>query len=174
MSEYIDVYDKDRRPTGRTVPRLTALGDGEYRLVVHICIFDSRGHMLIQFRSPKKQLYGGLWDVSAGGHSMAGETSARAASRELREELGIDCDFSRVDPAMSINFEHGFDDYYVVERDFEPGSLTLQASEVERVEWASLDRIHALIDSGEFLPFHKAFFTLLFDMHENGQDFFRT
>jgi hypothetical protein len=42
------------------------------------------------------------------------------------------------------------------------------------VEWASLDRIHALIDSGEFLPFHKAFFTLLFDMHENGQDFFRT
>ena len=82
MSELIDVYDRNRRPTGRVVPRETSLGDGEYRLVIHIFIFDKAGRLLIQLRSVNKAMYGGLWDVSAGGHSRAGEDSAAAARRE--------------------------------------------------------------------------------------------
>jgi isopentenyl-diphosphate delta-isomerase len=173
MSELIDVYDRDRRPTGRAVPRETDLADGEYRLVIHVFIFDSAGRLLIQLRSPKKQLYGGKWDVSAGGHSRAGENSAAAARRELMEELGIDFDFSSVDPVMTANFHHGFDDYYVIDRDLDPDKLRLQESEVVRVKWVTPDEIYAMIDSGEFLPFPKSFFAFLFDLHANDLDFIR-
>ena len=173
MSELIDVYDRDRRPTGRVVPRETELGDGEYRLVIHIFLFDSRNRLLIQLRSRKKSMYGGLWDVSAGGHSRAGENSAAAAHRELLEELGLDVDFSRIDPALCANFSHGFDDYYVIDRDVEPAALTLQASEVDAVKWVDRAQLKAMIESGEFLPFHPSFFDFLFDIHENGLDFIR-
>lgn len=173
MSELIDIYDRDRRLTGKVVPRETALGDGEYRLVIHVFIFDRQNRLLIQLRSPEKALYGGLWDVSAGGHSRAGENSAMAARRELREELGIDVDFGRIDPVLCANFPNGFDDYYVIDRDLDIGSLTLQESEVARVKWVTRAEILAMIDSGEFLPFHKSFFDFLFDIHENGLDFIR-
>ena len=61
MSELIDVYDRDRRPTGRVVPRETELGDGEYRLVIHIFLFDSRNRLLIQLRSRKKSMMARRW-----------------------------------------------------------------------------------------------------------------
>ena len=173
MSELIDIYDRDRRLTGKVVPRETALGDGEYRLVIHVFIFDRQNRLLIQLRSPKKALYGGLWDVSAGGHSRAGENSAKAARRELREELGIDVDFDRIDPVLCANFPNGFDDYYVLDRDLDIGGLKLQESEVARVKWVTRVEILAMIDSGEFLPFHKSFFDFLFDIHENDMDFIR-
>lgn len=173
MSELIDVYDKNRRPTGRVVPRETQLGPGEYRLVIHVFIFDSLGRLLIQLRTKEKAMYGGLWDVSAGGHADAGETSSDAARRELREELGIDADFTDIDPAMCACFPNGFDDYYVIDRDFDAGALTLQKSEVARAEWVTLPELRAMIDSGEFLPFHKSFFDFLFDIHANGLDFIR-
>lgn len=171
--EYIDVYDRDRRATGLIVPRETSLAPGEYRLVVHICVFNSAGKMLIQLRSKDKAAYGGLWDISAGGHSRAGENSAAAAERELFEELGISMDFSRTDPAMCLNFPGGFDDYYVIDRDGDIDSLKLQREEVDTVRWADAGEICAMIDSGEFLPFHKSFFDFIFEMHKNGLDFFR-
>ena len=171
--ELIDVYDRNRRPTGKVVPRQTALCDGEYRLVIHVFIFDSRNRLLIQLRSPEKAMYGGLWDVSAGGHSRAGEDSAAAARRELFEELGVDIDFSRVDPAMCANFPNGFDDYYVVDRELDPDALTLQESEVAAVKWVTRQELMGMIDSGEYLPFHKSIFDFLFDIHENDMDFIR-
>lgn len=173
MSELIDVYDRNRRPTGRVVPRETSLGDGEYRLVIHIFIFDKAGRLLIQLRSVNKAMYGGLWDVSAGGHSRAGEDSAAAARRELQEELGVDVDFTGIDPFICACFEHGFDDYYVIDRDLPEGSIVFQDGEVTKVKWASLPEILAMIDSGEFLPFHKSFFEFLFEAHANGLDFIR-
>ena len=90
-------------------------------------------------------MYGGLWDVSAGGHSRAGEDSAAAAHRELLEELGLDVDFSRIDPALCANFPHGFDDYYVIDRDVEPAALTLQASEVDTVKWVDRAQLKAMV-----------------------------
>jgi hypothetical protein len=79
MSELISTYTTATAvPPGGQCPGRPTLADGEYRLVIHIFIFDKAGRLLIQLRSPKKQLYGGKWDVSAGGHSRAGEDSAAA------------------------------------------------------------------------------------------------
>ena len=49
-----------------------------------------------------------MWDITAGGSALSGDTSNEAASRELREEVGIDVDLTDVRPAMTIYFDGGF------------------------------------------------------------------
>ena len=90
--ELWDIYDIDRVRTGRVAQRGKpasegGLGEGEYHLVVHICVFNGHGQLLLQQRQKDKEGYPNLWDVSAAGSALAGENSAAAASRELREEL---------------------------------------------------------------------------------------
>jgi len=57
--------------------------------VSHVLVFDSKDRLILQKRSPNKDVQPGKWDTSVGGHLGAGETPLEAAEREMREELGI-------------------------------------------------------------------------------------
>ena len=88
--ERIDLYDEERIPTGKTVKRSEHRPGGtgdDLRLVVHVCIFNSAGELLLQQRSMKKDAFPGFWDLSAAGGVAAGETGRQGAEREVREEL---------------------------------------------------------------------------------------
>ena len=52
--ELFDLYTAEREKTGKTMVRGDRTPDGYYRLVVHVCIFDREGRMLIQQRQPFK------------------------------------------------------------------------------------------------------------------------
>ena len=86
--ELLDLYTEDRVRTGKTMVRGTVVPEGLCRLVVHVCIFDSQGRMLIQQRQPFKSGWSNYWDMSVGGCAVAGDTSIAAAERETREEIG--------------------------------------------------------------------------------------
>ncbi len=133
-------------------------------MVIHICVFNREGQMLIQQRSKEKGLWAGLWDVSVGGAAQAGDSSWQAAERELKEELGIHYDFSLERPAFTFNFKHGFDDFYLIQLDPDLKSLRLQADEVTAVRWANRSDIHKMIESGEFLPYQPLLIDLLFEL----------
>ena len=60
--ELLDLYTEDRVRTGKTMVRGTVVPEGLCRLVVHVCIFDSRGRMLIQQRQPFKSGWSNYWD----------------------------------------------------------------------------------------------------------------
>ena len=120
--------------------------------------------MLIQKRSLEKGFWAGMWDVSVGGAAQKGDSSWQAAQRELAEELGIEFDFSDVRPAVTFNFEYGFDDVYLIHLNLELGRLHLQAEEVAEVRWADLDTILAMIENGEFLPYYQNLIRLFFDL----------
>ena len=104
--ELWDIYDIDRQKTGKLCQRVDgkALADQDYHLVVHICLFNPQGQLLIQRRQLDKAGYPGLWDVTAAGSALAGETSAQAAARELFEEMGIRHDFTNERPAFTVDF----------------------------------------------------------------------
>ena len=157
-----DLYTKDRILTDKTMIRGEAVPDGYYRLVVHICIFNSEGKMLIQKRQPFKSGWSGMWDVSVGGSAVSGDTSSAAASRELFEELGVEHSFEDSVPTLSYTFKNGFDDVYVIKKDLDANSLRLQYEEVEAVKWADADEIKKMIDEGIFIPYHKSYIDLLF------------
>lgn len=166
MMEYFDIYDKDRNKTGQTMARgvFDESLEEAYYLVVHACVFNSKGEMLIQQRQPFKDGWSNLWDVTVGGHAVAGETSREAIERELSEEIGLKLDFTHMRPNLTVNFQNGFDDYYLLEANPDIARLKLQAEEVQRVKWATREEIYELIDNGKFVPYYKTLIGLLFDM----------
>ncbi|MBM7563030.1 NUDIX hydrolase [Fusibacter tunisiensis] len=165
--ELLDLYTKDRERTGKTIERGDPVPKGFYRLIVHICIFNKKGQMLIQQRQPFKKGWSNLWDVSVGGSAVAGDSSVEAAEREVYEELGLNLVLSDSRPALTVSFEDGFDDFYSVILDLEPSELQLQYEEVKAVKWATKEEILSMIDSGVFLPWHKSLIELLFYMYDN-------
>lgn len=56
---------------------------------VHVFVFNRKGELFLQKRSPWKDKHPGKWDSSAAGHLDSGEDYAAAARRELGEELGL-------------------------------------------------------------------------------------
>lgn len=97
--------------------------------------------MLVQQRQPFKKAWSNMWDVSVGGSVIAGETSDVAARRELFEEFEIDISFEKLRTSLTVNFEGGFDDFYLIEKDIELTQLKLQYEKVKAVKWASKDEI---------------------------------
>ena len=160
--ELFDLYTEDRVKTGRTMVRGTQVPEGLYRLVVHVCIFDPEGRMLIQQRQPFKHGWSNYWDLTVGGCAVAGDTSKTAAEREVREEIGLELDLSDTRPSLTLNFDSGFDDYYVLTREVDLSSLHLQEEEVQAVRWATQEEILRMIDDGLFIPYEKSLVGLLF------------
>ena len=162
-----DLYTQDRVKTGQTMLRGDRVPEGLFHLQVHVCIFNSRGEMLIQQRQHTKPSYPDYWDVSVGGGVIAGETPRAAAMRELREELGLTLDLSQTVAAVTLSFDGGFDDYFLADCDVPLSALTLQAEEVQAARWAGREEIQSMIARREFAPFWPSFVDLLFDLHRH-------
>ncbi|KMP11239.1 NUDIX hydrolase [Candidatus Nitromaritima sp. SCGC AAA799-A02] len=94
--EIFDVVDADDHVIGRASRREVHARRWMHR-AVHILVFNSRGELFLQKRSPDKDENPGLWDTSAAGHVDSGEDYAQCAPRELEEELGLtDCSLEEI------------------------------------------------------------------------------
>ena len=167
--EIFDIYDIHRVKTGGTMLRGSGYKQGEYHIVVHACIFNSNGEMLIQQRQSFKRSWPDMWDVTVAGCATIGDTSQEAIAREIYEEIGVDIDMNGIRPHLTINFECGFDDVYIINRDLKIEDLKLQVEEVKQVKWASIEEICEKIESGTFIPYYKSLIQLFFDIRlKNG------
>ena len=164
--ELWDVYDMNRNKTDRTWVRGEPLQPGDYHVVVHVCIFNSQGEMLIQQRQPFKEGWSNFWDITVGGSAVAGDSSQEAAQRELEEEIGLKLDLQNVRPHITLHFERGFDDIYLIEQEVDLHTLTLQYEEVQDVRWASKEEILEMITTGEFIPYFESIIEFLFDVRK--------
>lgn len=162
--EIWDLYDKDRIKTGETMVRGSKFKENTYHLVVHVCIFNLEGKMLIQQRQPFKDGCPNMWDITVGGSAVSGDTSQLAAEREVYEEIGYKLSLDGIRPSLTINFDKGFDDIYLIQKDVDISKLKLQYEEVQSVKWASKEEILSMIDEEIFIPYHKSLIDLLFFM----------
>ncbi len=88
--ELLPLVDEQGRVVG-TARRSEVHGNPELmHPVVHCLVTDRTGRLLLQLRSPSKDVQPGKWDTSVGGHVDPGESIEAALGRELREELGLD------------------------------------------------------------------------------------
>lgn len=161
MEELIDIYDEDRNRTGATIPREGAfLKEGEYMLYVLAIVQNAEGKYLITQRSMDKHWAAGWWEVTGGG-VLAGETSADAVLREVREEVGLDVSDQPLVPVhayRNVDLERG--DNYIVDiyhfhLDVDEGDVTLQDSEAVACQFATWEEIEAYADQGVFLHFSR-------------------
>lgn len=151
--ELWDLYTRDREKTGVLHRRGDELKEGEYHLVIHVCIFNSKNQLLIQQRQPFKEGWPNMWDVTVGGSALQGESSFQAAERELFEEIGLKLDLSDIRPNFTINFPQGFDDYYILEREVDLTKLSLQEEEVQAVRWVSKEEAMRMQEEGAMIPY---------------------
>ena len=108
--EFNDVYDANRRLTGRIHRRGTSWKLGEYGLVVCVWVYDGNGNLLMTRRAKGKS-FAGTWENS-GGAAQVGETSRQAIARELFEETGIRADESEFELIDSDRDNRTFYDFY--------------------------------------------------------------
>ena len=162
--EFVDLYDENRLPLGRTAQRFSKREKGTWRLITHLCIFDSRGRLLIQQRSSSKRIWPGKWDVSAAGGVSSGETTRSAAVRELEEELGISAPAQDLRSVCTVTFNYAFDDYFILKRDVDLKSIRLQEEEVSAVRCATRQQVLDLIRRDAFVSYSENFLAYLFDM----------
>ena len=88
--QIVDVYDKYKNLTGKKILKnqYNELDKGEYTLFTYVAIFNDENEMLIQKRQDLLDRHPNLWDISASGNVISGETSDEAIERKLYEELG--------------------------------------------------------------------------------------
>ena len=164
--EIFDLYDVNRIKTGETMVRGTDVPENRYRIVVHIVVFNSEGKMLIQQRVGTRNSHPNKWDLSVGGSVVSGESSSLGAERELYEELGLDVKLEGRQSNFSINFEKGFNDFYIIDYDIDAKDVKFQKEEVQAVKWAEKQEILELIKAGKFINYREDLIELIFSFRD--------
>jgi len=150
--EIRDLYNADRQRTGQTIIVGDPIPAGSYVQVVMVFIQNSGGYFLIQKRAKSRN---GMY-ATTGGHPKSGQTSLEGIVTEIKEELGIDVDPSKLKLFYSGRSDEEqvfFDDYYL-RADFSLNTLKLQKEEVQFTEWLMPGEIKALFKRGKFMANH--------------------
>ena len=166
--EYWDIYDDERNKTGKIIARSDnkLLKENENHIAMHVAIFNSKGEMLLQRRSLDKIDDPGKWDFSSRGSILKDETSQDGAHRETLEELGINYDFSNIEPMFTKKYPNVFDDYYIVKIDVDINDIVLQKEELDAVMWGNLDEIIDLINNNQFAIKDIDFIKYIFELYK--------
>src|SRR5689334_1471602 len=88
--EQVVLVDEDDREVG-LASKLDAHRAGQRHRAVSVFVFDTDGRLLLQRRSAGKYHSGGRWANTCCSHPRPGESTGEAASRRLREEMGVEC-----------------------------------------------------------------------------------
>lgn len=149
--ETIDLYDKNKQPTGEVLKRGDEMPKGRYALSVHLWIINSKGEIYVQRRAKQRELFPNLWE-NPGGGAVIGESSQDTLKREFLEELGIFPDISNAEIIETIRREKDFVDIWVLKQDFEISDLNLQRKEVYQAKWISLETLKKMLEKQVFVP----------------------
>ena len=161
MEEFWDVYDKDRVFQNRTIRRGDSFADGEYYVCCEIWLTNSKGEMLVTQRHPSKKA-GGLWEFVGGG-VLAGETTAQAAARELKEETGISATTNELFLLHVYQQRNYFMDIFLVKKDFDIQNIALNNNETVDAKWVSKAELQVMIEKQQFVRSVAQRFNLLKD-----------
>ena len=149
--ELWDVYDENRNLTGRLHRRGDFMKPGDYHLVVHVWMLNSRGQFLLTKRSPSKG-FPNMWE-STGGSALAGDDSLTAALREVREETGLKLCPNRGERIDGICRADYFRDVWLFRQDFDLNDVILQPGETVDKKYADKETILHLLEAGKFVPY---------------------
>lgn len=149
MDEYWDVYDKNRIFQNRTIHRGDAFAEGDYYVCCEAWLKNSKGELLITQRHPSKKA-GGLWEFVGGG-VLAGESTAQAAIREVKEEIGLDITEAELTYLYEYRRKNYFIDIYLVNKEVDIKDVVLDLTEATDAKWVTKEELQKLIYSQKFV-----------------------
>jgi len=142
--ELWDAYDEHMNKLHMSpLIRGERIPDGVFHLVCGIAVKHIDGSYLIMQRDPGKHL-GGMWEASAGGSALRGESPAECAGRELYEETGVLSD-ALEQLGVEVNTDHQTVYYeYICITNIRKTDIKLQHGETVAYKWISLDELLAM------------------------------
>jgi len=90
-SDVLILVDGEDCRLGHMSKALCHAGRGVLHRAFSLLIFNTRGELLLQQRSPTKRLWPLYWSNSCCSHPRGNESMRVATQRRLREELGLTC-----------------------------------------------------------------------------------
>ncbi|MEN3331117.1 MAG: hypothetical protein V7641_482 [Blastocatellia bacterium] len=97
QDEFIEALDSDGNILPELVSRKEAHRRGIWHRTVSVIVLNSFGEILLEKRSPHKDLFPGLFDIP-GGHLKPRQQPTEAACEELREEIGLHREANDLEP----------------------------------------------------------------------------
>lgn len=151
MAEYFEIVDEQDRVIGKALRSECHGNPSLVHRVAHVLVVNSRGTLLLQKRSPYKDIQPGKWDTSVGGHLNIGEDYETAAHREMKEELGIEGEDLRFLYAYALRnlVESENVRTYLCRYD---GKIAFDPVEISEVRYWTMDEIEKSIGTGIFTP----------------------
>lgn len=144
--EIWDSYHRDGTPAGGDLVRGHRIPNGLYHMICTVAVTNTDGSVLLVQRDRRKS-FGGMWEASAGGSALKGESPEQCAMRELREETGIDGTGMRSegfypdDKFRSIIYE------FSLSTDIPKDSVKLQAGETQDYRWVPREEFAEMMRS---------------------------
>ena len=155
--EIWDAYDSSfRKQNGKTLIRGERIPYGLYHLVCDILVRHADGTYLLMLRDRKKK-HGGLWEASAGGSAVKGETPMQCAMRELEEETGIVAKtIQEIGRECNPKTRALYVEYLCI-TDTDKNSIILQEGETAGFQWVDREKLLAMrgrgLSSGRILKY---------------------
>ena len=154
MAEIWDAYDSGfNKIENVKLVRGEPVPCGMYHLVCDIIVKHVDGTYLLMRRDFRKH-FGGMWELTAGGSALAGETPLDCAMRELKEETGI-ISSSLIEVDRIVHDEHrSYYVEYLCVTDWDKDAITLQDGETIEYKW--VDRATVLAMTADELASSRA------------------
>lgn len=134
-----DAYDTDFKIVpGRSLLRGEAIPEGLFHLVCDVLVRHTDGSYLLMQRDWRKA-YGGMWEATAGGSALQGESALECAVRELREETGIVS--NRLTEVGRVKSHNTFYVEYLCVTDWDKSGIALQDGETIAYRWVGRDEL---------------------------------
>lgn len=151
--EYLEIFNEANQPLHQTLPRQQVHTLGHWHRTAQVYVLHPQKGYLCHLRSPNKDLFPSLWDISIGGHLNPEESYASCAAREVAEELGIsvkaeDLAFISVVSidgqdahAQLTDREHA--GIFLYETHLEEQAFHFQQEEIDRIAYISVAQLKA-------------------------------
>ncbi|MCO4465683.1 putative Nudix hydrolase [Streptococcus infantarius subsp. infantarius] len=142
--ELWDAYDAHLNVIGgQVLVRGKKIPKGVYHLVSEVIVRHQDGTYLLTQRDSRKNL-GGMWEATAGGSALQGESPLECAKRELREETGIVTgDFVEVGRVLHQRHQTYYVNYQCI-TDVDKASIVLQEGETSAYKWVTAEELRQM------------------------------
>ena len=146
-NEILDIVDENDRVIGQRPRKECNSNPDLTHRSIFILLYNSKGEILWQKRSPTKDINPGYWVTSVSGHVDSGESYQETAHREIKEELGIDVELEFLGKFL---FRYpNENEFSAIFRGHSDGPFKLHPVEVSEVKYLMLEELLKREESGK-------------------------
>jgi isopentenyl-diphosphate delta-isomerase len=141
---YVILVDKEDKPVG-LMEKMEAHRRALLHRAISVFIINSKGEWILQKRAMDKYHSQGLWTNTCCTHPLPGETDLESANRRLVEEMGIDCNLTKLfsfiykEKLDNELTEYEYDHVFVGTSDNEPVINTTEVVDWKKISFDELD-----------------------------------